>query len=417
MDYETFKNLCRKQHLRYSFNIDIFKKDEKLHNLTLYLQENLNIRWFIFSCINGYIETAKWLYDLIDIEHDDIFSDIFNCLCCKQIEICKWINTIHPINICDKLDSFVDCCCENNLEMAEWIYDSCEIKRDDIIVGNELTEKLEEKHIESIITMSDLSVIKWLDTKMPNLVSENCIKKVINDRINSIEDFEWFYEVKKLEITDSLFKTICLEGNIRIAKWMYEKNHSLSVDKEILINSCKNNFIKMLKWFWEIKADLHFNNDELFIISCEGDFSITNWLLNEVGNIDVYELFKFNCKNANIKNAKILYEFVKNSKTKFEKFNENTIHDLFILCCKEWTVETAQLLYSLEKIDLLKNNDEAFKLCWINKKFGIAEWICSLCNRYTIKTIKEKKKYKIDSYKIEYDIENRLFYIDKKLLQ
>jgi hypothetical protein len=140
-------------------------------------------------------------------------------------------------------------------------------------------------------------------------------------------------------------------------------------------------------------------------------------LLNEVGNIDVYELFKFNCKNANIKNAKILYEFVKNSKIKFEKFNENTIHDLFILCCKEWTVETAQLLYSLEKIDLLKNNDEAFKLCWINKKFGIAEWISSLCNRYTIKTIKEKKKYKIDNYKIEYDIENRLFYIDKKLLQ
>jgi hypothetical protein len=323
----------------------------------LYLQRNINTQWFILSCINGYIETAKWLYDLIDIDND-VFSDIFLCLCCKQIELCKWINTIHPIDICDKLDSFVHCCCSNNLEMAKWIYDSCEIKNNDVIVGNELISKLEEKHFEYIITLSNLSIIKWIDSLVPNLVSENCIKKLINERITkftySIEEFEWFYDVKKIEINDSLFKTVCLEGNIKIAKWMYDKNHSLSIDKDILLNSCKHNFIKMLKWFWEIKADLHFNNDELFIISCEKDFSITNWLLNEVGNIDVYELFKFNCKNANIKNAKILYEFVKNSKIKFEKFNENTIHDLFILCCKEWTVETAQLLYSLEKIDLLK---------------------------------------------------------------
>lgn len=95
------------------------KKIHITHNFKI---NNLDNK-FMYACLNGHIEVAKWLYELgVDIH---IENDIFFRSSCSsgQIEVAIWLYELGANIHIENDEVFIRSCERGQIEIAKWLYE------------------------------------------------------------------------------------------------------------------------------------------------------------------------------------------------------------------------------------------------------------------------------------------------------
>jgi len=114
-----FEEYCKKNNLRYKF------EDKHYEEIILTHWNNNNL--FIVLCCYGYIETAKWLLTLGEINIHLNNEDAFRTSCYYgHLEVIKWLNEISEknkemINIHANNEEAFRNSCFGHLEVAKWL--------------------------------------------------------------------------------------------------------------------------------------------------------------------------------------------------------------------------------------------------------------------------------------------------------
>jgi len=217
-------------------NEDILIKYSQL-NILKWFYHNISFdfkNYFMYSCINGHLEVAKWLYQIgketrapINIHINS--EEAFRGACANgHLEVAKWlyqIETNSPINIHINSEySFTLSCGNGHLEVAKWLYN----------LG--------------------------IETNSP-----------INIHVKS----------------EFAFKNACRNGHLEVVKWLYnlgnEINSPIKITnyKNLFLYSCKNGHLEAAKWLYQIgfendhPIDIHDNNDNAYN---ESNQEIKKWL-------------------------------------------------------------------------------------------------------------------------------------------
>ena len=111
---DEFERYCDEHELRRTF--------DKHYWFEYQLYENWNERVFIAICVHGYVETAKWLYSLgnIDIHPKQEFGFRYSCSY-GHLEVAKWLYSLGNIDIHVENELAFRWSCEyNKKEVVKW---------------------------------------------------------------------------------------------------------------------------------------------------------------------------------------------------------------------------------------------------------------------------------------------------------
>jgi ankyrin repeat protein len=112
------------------------------------------------------------------------------------------------------------------------------------------------------------------------------------------------------DVIEEIFLDSCLNGQIKISKWLVELGADIRTDNELAFQrSCLNGHIEIAKWLVLLGVDIHANNELAFRWSCEnGHFEIAKWLVELGVNIHTINecAFQRSCLNGHIEIAKWL---------------------------------------------------------------------------------------------------------------
>lgn len=81
---------------------------------------------FVYSCIGGYMDIAKWLLSIASTKIDIRGNSYLVMECCKagRFEIIKWLSSINKLELWMIGSNFVTACTYGHLEVAQFIYSS-----------------------------------------------------------------------------------------------------------------------------------------------------------------------------------------------------------------------------------------------------------------------------------------------------
>ena len=189
-----------------------------------------------------------------------------------------------------------------------------------------------------------------------------------------LEEIQKIYNENKLDIDiNKVFYSVCVDGYIEIAKWMYlldDKPNIYANDFVVFINACYNGEIELAKWLYLLE-DISYIYDK-----------------NKVKYI-MFKALKASCYNGHLEVAKWLINL--ENKPDINYNCDNDSDTIFIQACENNRFEIVKWLYSLEdKPNIRKNNDQVFKFVCVYKNIEIAKWSCTLCDDYYIE-IKDEK--------------------------
>jgi len=199
-----------------------------------------NKKVFRWACKNGYLEVAKWLWQLgneisspINIHAHDEYA--FRYACEKgHLEIAQWLHLLgnklsSPIDIHAYNEHAFECACEKgHLEIAKWLY----------ILGNEIGSPInihadDEFAFRYACHNKHLEIAKWL------YLLGNETGSPINIHANN----------------EYAFRSACYDGHLEIAKWLYLLGNEIGspinihVDNEFAFRwACKNSHLEVAKW-------------------------------------------------------------------------------------------------------------------------------------------------------------------------
>ena len=208
--------------------------------------EAVNDDAFRLSCYHGHLEIAKWLYGLKPNSNVFDWADIFVTICANgHFQVAIWLLTIKP-EIATSANikyAFEKACQYGNLEIAQWL-----------LALNPLIDIYQhgEYILRSCCVRGRLQVVQWLYSIDPNperLVHLNGIEF-------NIQVIQWISLLKPDivitdEVAEELFDEACKEGNVEIAKWLWETklaNTNTSLSVSYFDKACKNQFVELAKW-------------------------------------------------------------------------------------------------------------------------------------------------------------------------
>ena len=347
-------------------------------------------QFFIWTCKNGHLELAKYLYS---------------------------IKTNFKISFYAHQGSFI-----NHKEFS--------INDDDIFDGSDESDnKSDNKSDDESDDESDeeLDVLKHafiFTCKNGHLEVAQWLESVISDVYSS--DYRW--NPKKVnEYGRCAFKIACKNNQLEIAKWLVsiildnvkrDRHGSLWYPfhtTDGLLDACMKGYIDIVKWIltdnlqyintyirgYERYDELYYYYGVAFRTACEyGHLELAKWLVSVKPNIKFSfskEIFppydrdalRFACKNGHLEVAKWLISIenevvvcndeierrmntVENSSS-FEKNNA------FIISCKNGHLEVAQWLFSIKPdIDISANNEYIFKEVISRGYLEMAKWLFSV---------------------------------------
>ena len=248
---------------------------------------------------------------------------------------------------------FVDACWFGRLEMAQLIYATNKPNIKYFFNSTEYNTYGDALQMAS--EYGHLEIVKWL------LSLNECADIICEDYFDA-------------------FKSACYNGNLEIAKILYNEDDNLDI-----------NYIS--------------HGEHIFECVCRsGNLEIAKWLysLDNKINIDYKEAFKNASKSGNIEILKWVY-FLDNNYD-IHDISYAIFHDALLY----GNLDIAKWIYSLDnKLDIRKGDDFMFKK-FANSDYGILshfgcdqigtlEYLISLCDDYTI----EIEDYGIKSWNIK----------------
>jgi len=281
---------------------------------------------FRYSCINGYLNLAKWLYELnpnnLGIHDNNEYTFRHTCSHGK-FDVAQWLyeitlSTDNQIDIRAGNDiAFKRCCVNGYLNIAQWLYS--------LLKPNELKVNIFTKYYYVFISScsNKKDVAEWLyDLTMQNSA------QIYEEYLSNPEIFNF-------DVINCAFVNSCKYGQLDTALLLYSLTEKLNYYKNIKIQV----------------------------------------------NIDFNLAFGECCKNNKLEMAQWIYAF---SKSKNNKINIDNRNCHFTCCCTSGYFEMAKWLYTMSftdgntGIDIHEYNDYAFLYACINKHKDVAEWLYSI---------------------------------------
>ena len=162
---------------------------------------------FRYSCINGHLELAKWLYNMcnciVNVRVYEDFAFVHSCAN-GHIEVAQWLLEIEPsINInAQGHHAFKYACKNGHFDVAQWLFSLN--PNIDISIGNEFA-------FRSACARGHLTIVQWLRSIKPTL------------NIHAVEDHA--------------FNSAYCEGHSNIITYLLELDPKLSQSKSIKYNN------------------------------------------------------------------------------------------------------------------------------------------------------------------------------------
>lgn len=211
----------------------------------------------------------------------------------------------------NKHEYFKIACSNDKIELAKWLYS--------------IDKTNNNCEIEYACQHNKLGLIKWINSTSK---IDSMTKRAIFDiacKNNYLEMVKWIYSIDKYYYIDyELFKYICVNGNVKVAKWALESN------------------IIKPTYFTYIFRHLYKNEH----------IDIFDMLCSTIGidNDDLTYSFLMACKHGQNK-------FVNIALTTYKKYcYEYSFYDSSIIACRNGHLEILKLLFSLNKSNIEHNN-------------------------------------------------------------
>lgn len=120
--------------------------------------------YFKQLCINGYIECAKYFYNLApQIINSIDANELFGSVCStKFLDLAKWLTQILDLNNLNTLKCFIDSCNYSNIQIVQWLYSMYPQ------VADESNAKI---ILSSINVCTNIEIIKFVIKFWPNIKS------------------------------------------------------------------------------------------------------------------------------------------------------------------------------------------------------------------------------------------------------
>jgi hypothetical protein len=223
---EVFRTICQKSHLlvaRWLYEVKPILNNSK--NNTCALR---------YSCINGDLDFAKWLYDtktinLVDFHQD--LSDYSFPLVCNNGRACNDL----------ELQS------NSHLHVAQWLYDTKPFNLVDI--NEDLTNY---SAFQSACNKGHLHVAQWLYQINPLYYIDNYFAFQLACNNGHLQVAQWLYQINYIHNITELFRSVCINGHLNIAQWLYAINPCCTFPKHLLKLLCNPKCLHVLAWLYEI---------------------------------------------------------------------------------------------------------------------------------------------------------------------
>lgn len=211
---------------------------------------------FCISCVNGYIDVAKWLYGLYEegLEEKQIDIHVKNDTIFIRTAIRGSLNSLQFLHEKDTLDDwngvFIICCRNGNLENAKWIYSlgNIDLRTDDDFIFKWCCFNNNQEFVQWLSTLDPLYNYNIVDGQIVGL----SINIDINDMINQTLYHNSYNIEKSIDLikkhvpkialpNESFTCSICLDEHEQVLK--LPCNHKYCIDG-ICVWNISNNVYK-----------------------------------------------------------------------------------------------------------------------------------------------------------------------------
>jgi len=335
---------------------------------------------------------------------------------------------------------FITACKNGHIPIVEFIIEKLQILRDiEPIESNESNEPIEsiepmfniitlQNALSETITHNKLDMFIYLETyinnyltKLNDKINDKCMLKYTIDWANVIQNG---YKNANLCIYDIMPLTTYLYEHIHISKFIKKLNNNFNILSHILKIACERGYKDIIKWIISMTQNTNAQNTNaqdtnaqstdtnniddtdniIYHINLSDNryeylrITFNNPYYDNIQHLifehslpinpnDIEYLFRWCCisSNGNLDIIKKLYDIAINFgiDTNISKNN----NQLFKYICNANKVEIAKWIYSLGNLslDIIRaNNDELFINFSGQKHTQIAEWFCTLYDKYEI---------------------------------
>lgn len=296
--------------------------------------------------------------------------------CVEDIEILyKRDNKIKRYIDNNKHEYFKIACSNDKIQLAKWLYS--------------IDKTNNNCEIQYACQHNKLELVKWI-----NSISEidSITKRTIFDiacKNNYLEMAKWIYSVDKYYNIDyELFKYICVNGNVKVAKWALESN------------------IIKPKYFTYIFRHLYKNEHiDIFNMLCS---------TISIDNDDLTYCFLTACKHGQNK-------FVDTALSTYKKYcYEYSFHDSSIVACRNGHLGILKLLFSLNKSNF-EHNNMLLEIGIQYQEISVLYWLISTLEDINLDLYKDnifelvykKNEFNIMKFLIDQNYEHYYKYIFK----
>ena len=217
---ESIYKYCKIHHLKLDpFYEYCFKRKEDANPTNL----------FIYTCWNGYLDFAQWLYysEFINVKDTYVINTAFIQSCkAGHLHVVQWLYSLGNVDIHNGGDwSFFESCSNGHLHVAQWLYSFG-------YVNIHLRDFMGKNAFQLSCKNGHLPVAQWL--------------YYLKNSIEGHGDF-----VEQLEDHFSAFKLSCEEGHLHIAQWLLSLGIPVSITFDYpFLTSCKNGQLHIAQWLY-----------------------------------------------------------------------------------------------------------------------------------------------------------------------
>ncbi len=219
----------------------------------------------------------------------------------------------------------------------------------------------------------------------------NLLLKIAEKGTENLFRYVTFLTYKDVDVHrcyDRIFRTLCKNGHLDMARFFYFFNDDIDVhacDDDAFKTSCYNGHLKTVKWLYHLtngKLNIRKHKDDVLKSCCiTNNLELAQWLYSKFkdGHINdevLFECFKDACSIGNIDMAKWLLNISTKHENKLDIHKHREVP--FNNACSNGHLDMCKFLLTIDgNINIHCTNEWAFAVCCMNGHKQMADWLLS----------------------------------------